>query len=220
MGNIPACLINGMNQGQSHVSLFQYCSSYPQSEHLTQTGYHMPIHAEWCCFLSGNCIMRCCCLLHKLYTTVVCSMKSGELASFLRQTFQERYKELLSSSLMVPDGPQLQETLVKLNDEEKRCEYTCMCEFVVTHAHCAAPSPPGSTTPPAHNVFEAGTAVGSTHAAAPSIPSIGNRMLQCIRQPVRAAVTCTSCLVAYLHSFACCSIKADRHELLFVPTSV
>eukprot|EP00877_Chromochloris_zofingiensis_P011648 jgi/Chrzof1/6737/Cz19g07080.t1 len=51
------------------------------------------------------------------YNTI---MKSGELASFLRQTFQERYKELLSSSLMVPDGPQLQETLVKLNDEEKR----------------------------------------------------------------------------------------------------
>ncbi len=46
-----------------------------------------------------------------------------QLCGVLRQVFTERYKELLSGSLKAPDGAELQAVLIKLNEEERQCEW-------------------------------------------------------------------------------------------------
>eukprot|EP00878_Enallax_costatus_P022759 GHUV01024166.1.p1 GENE.GHUV01024166.1~~GHUV01024166.1.p1 ORF type:complete len:144 (+),score=39.25 GHUV01024166.1:943-1374(+) len=46
-------------------------------------------------------------------------MSDLSLAAFLRKTFSQRCKDLLSGSLKAPDGAALQRVLGKLNEEEK-----------------------------------------------------------------------------------------------------
>lgn len=61
-------------------------------------------------------------LLHLLLCLSSRSMSDALLAAFLRKTFSQRSKELLSGSLKAPDGAALQRVLCKLNEEEKASE--------------------------------------------------------------------------------------------------
>eukprot|EP00878_Enallax_costatus_P028853 GHUV01031203.1.p1 GENE.GHUV01031203.1~~GHUV01031203.1.p1 ORF type:complete len:112 (+),score=31.75 GHUV01031203.1:305-640(+) len=60
-------------------------------------------------------------------------MSDLSLAAFLRKTFSQRCKDLLSGSLKAPDGAALQRVLGKLNEEEKACEF---CDFIFVLLNC------------------------------------------------------------------------------------